>query len=692
MKKVLIGLGVLVVLLVIVAFAVPALIPTDTYKTRLLAAIHDATGRDARIDGDFGFSILPNVEFTAGKVSLANAKGRQPANMVALDKLKVRVAVLPLLSGKVQIDSFVLDKPVISLSVDKAGVPNWQFAKMETGAAPAAKQAAPTPTAKSEAGGGAPSMLKGLTLGDVRIVDGKVSYADARTGKDYVIDNVNMKVALPSLSSPMEVDGSLVWNKEKIVLSLHADDPNALLNGKASPITSTVASNPVKLAFKGSLANGAVMKAHGTVDLDVPSVRKLAAWTGSPLNAPGSGFGPLKVSGTVDMDGKKLAFTDAKLAFDAIKGTGAVRYDGGGARPYVNAKLAVENLDLNPYLPPEGASGGAENKPAAGAPAGKTAPAPAAEAGWSDKPLDVSVLKQADADLDFTLGGLVMRKIKIGKSHLAAKLAGGNLTANLTEMALYGGKGTAKVTANGAGKVPQVGLAFDISGVQANPLLADAIGLERLEGTGNASLDVKGAGASERAIVSALDGQGKIQFLNGAIRGINLAAMVRNVKSAFLNPEADKTQKTDFSELAGTYVIRNGILTNNDLEMKSPLLRIAGKGTVNLPARTVNYRVEPKLVASTSGQGGQSGLSGLMVPVMVTGPWNHLSYQPDLAAAVSGAVKGKALEELQKVVPGGGKGLIPGVGGSSGGSSSSGGGGSSPVPDVGKTLKGLFGK
>ncbi len=680
MKKVLIGIGAVIVVLVIAAYVVPMLVPVDAYKGRVLAAIHDATGREAKIDGNFGFSILPNVEFDAGKVSLANAKGATPANMVTLDKLKVRVALLPLLSGQVRVDSFVLEKPVIALSVDKNGVPNWQFEKKEAAAAKA-EPAKPAGEAKPAEGGGA-SALKGLTLGDVRIDDGKVTYADARTGKSYAIDNVNMKVALPSLSSPMQLDGSLVWNKEKIALALHADKPNALLDGNASPVSASVTSDPIKFSYKGSLANGKTMKAHGTIDLNVPSVRKLAAWAGSPLNAPGTGFGPLSVAGTVDMDGQKIAFTDAKLALDAIKGTGAVRYEGGRARPYVNAKLAVETLDLNPYLPPEGApaaSGGGGG----GAPGAKpAAPAPAAEEGWSDKPLDLAALKQADADLDFTLGGLLMRKIKVGKSHLAATLKNGRLVADLTEMALYGGKGTAKVTADGSGSVPQVGLSFDLAGLQANPALSDAIGLDRIEGTANAHLDAKGAGRSQRAIVSALDGQGKVQFLNGAIRGINLAAMVRNVKSAFLNSEADKQQKTDFSELSGTYVIRNGILTNNDLELKSPLLRVTGKGTVDLPKRTVNYRVEPKLVASTTGQGGQSGLAGLMVPVIVTGPWSHLSYQPDLAAAVSGAAKGKALQQLEKVIPG-----VGGKSGATGGSS-----GSSPVPDVGGALKGLFGK
>jgi AsmA protein len=174
-----------------------------------------------------------------------------------------------------------------------------------------------------------------------------------------------------------------------------------------------------------------------------------------------------------------------------------------------------------------------------------------------------------------------------------------------------------------------------------------------------------------------------VQFLDGAVRGINLAAMVRNIQGAFLDPEARKQQKTDFAELGGTYTIKSGILTNQDLELKSPLLRVTGKGTVNLPQRTVNYRVEPKAVASATGQGGASDVSGIMVPVIVEGPWDNLSYKPDLAGAIGGVARERALEQLQRVVPGGATGT-------------GGGTPSSPAPSLpvnpGDTLRRMLGR
>lgn len=637
MKKILIGLGVLVVLIVALAIIVPLLIPLDTYKAQALTRIEQATGRKARIDGELSFSVLPTFKFTAGKVALANAPGAQPAEMVTLDKLNIRVAIFPLLRGNVVVDAFVLDKPVISLSIDRSGRPNWQFDTQ-----PAKPDAAP-----AKSGGGGPG-LSGLTLGDVRIVDGKIAYADARSGARYDIDAVNMKVALASLSSPMKAEGSLVWNKEKVTLTLDVENPEALLGGKPTDLATRVTSAPVTFGLKGKASTAGVMKASGALELDVPSVRKLAAWAGSPIDMPGTGLGPLKITGTVEIDGARAAFRDARIALDDIKGSGEFRFDSSGQRPYAGGKLALEKVDLNPYLPPESAaSKSGDAKPAPGSP-------PAASQGWSDDPIDLSPLRQADADFDLTVASLIARKIKIGASHVVVTLKNGLLVANLADMALYGGSGKAKITADASQRTPAVALSFGLTGVEARPLLTDAIDFERIEGKANAALETQGRGGSQRQIISSLDGAGRFQFLDGAVRGLNLAAMLRNVSSAFLDPAARKEQKTDFAELSGTYTIRSGIVTNNDMELKSPVFRVTGKGTVDLPQRRMNYRVEPKAVASLQGQGGASDVAGITVPVIVEGPWDNLSYRPDLAGAVGSAAKGKALEQLEKRIPGAG--------------------------------------
>ena len=217
-------------------------------------------------------------------------------------------------------------------------------------------------------------------------------------------------------------------------------------------------------------------------------------------------------------------------------------------------------------------------------------------------------------------------------------------------MALYGGKGRLRLEIDDRGKVK---IKKTLRG-SAKPFLKDAIGFDRPSGKANARFILSTGGPHEKAMVGRLNGTGGIRFADGAIEGINLGAMVRNVKTAFLDSGAGRTEKTDFTALVGKYIIRNGIVTNDGAtRMISPLLRLSAAGTVDLPARTIDYRVVPKLVGSATGQGGKRDVAGLSVPVIVKGPWANISYRPDLAGIVKELVKdpAAAVESLKNLAP-----------------------------------------
>jgi AsmA protein len=477
----------------------------------------------------------------------------------------------------------------------------------------------------------------------------------------------------------MRAEGSVVWNKEPLNLTAVLSRPNALMAGQSSDVDIRLKSAPVAFSFKGKAATGKVNTLAGHIDLDVPSVRKLAAWTGSPLEAPGTGFGPLKITGNLDARGGLVAFRTAKFSLDALSGTGDLSVDARGRKPVVVASLKVGQLDLNPYLPPESVP----LKKAAPTPA----PSPAAGKGgageWSDEPIDLSGLNAADATLALGVAGITVRKIKVGPSKLKVNLKNGTLVSDLTEMALYEGTGKAKITTTAEKGGAMVSMTADLSKFKANPFLRDAMDLDRIEGTANATVNLTTRGRTQREMVSALDGNGKVAFTNGAIKGINIAAMIRNIGAAFMDSAGGKAQQTDFSEMGGTFQIRNGILSNNDLALLSPLMRVTGKGTVNLPQRRIDYRLEPKAVASLKGQGGKADTSGVAVPVIVKGPWHDITYTPDLAGALGNIAKDpKSLDALKK--------LIPGLGGGkdSGGTDSS----QQPAPSPLDPLKQLFGR
>ena len=667
MKKLLIGALAVVLLVVVVLAAAPFFIPVDVYKQQIVERTRDATGRELTIGGELGLSLLPRFELRAEDVAFANAPGASEADMATLKELVLRLQILPLLALDVKVDSFVLVEPVIHLEIDKKGRPNWQF-----DGAPGGEAEAQTETGKAEDTDGKGAGLAELSLGDVRLENGLVTYRDARSGQAMEVSAINMTVSLPDLASPFAAKGSLVWNGEQVTLTAEGDNPRRLMAGEATPVELAVESKTVDLSFAGRITLAEAVSLDGKAGLDVPSIRDLAAWTGNPIEAAGTGLGPLKIAGQVKVAGPKISFSGAEIALDEMKATGDITVDTGRARPRVTGRLDLDLLDLNPYLPPP-AEGKADKK------GEKAAPAKGAPGDWSDEPIDLSGLKAADVDFGLTVGGIRVQDVKVGRSALAVSLKGGLLVADLEELNLYDGKGKGKITVDGRGQVPAVRNAFTMEGISAEPLLTDAAKFDRLAGTGQFEISVSTQGKSERAMVEALNGKGAVKFVDGAIKGVNLAAMVRNVKSAFVPGGAGDTQKTDFAELSGTFRIENGILRNDDLKLLNPLIRLAGAGTSDLPKRRVDYRVEPKVVGSLKGQGAEDEAKGLMVPVTVKGPWHDLKYRPDLAGLVGGVAKdpAKALEGAKETL----KGLTkpPEEGGET------------AVPDPKKALKKLFG-
>lgn len=637
MKKLLIGLGVLVVLLLAAVIVIPMLVPLEQYKGEIQARAKEATGRDLRIDGDISLSLLPVIAVSVEDVGFSNAPGATTPEMATIDRLDVALQILPLLSGEVAVDRFILEKPVINLEVDENGKPNWQ---LDTAGA-----AAPSGGDAGAAGGGdGGTTVSEIRLGEVRLVDGTLNYIDRQGGQEITVSEVNMEIALPSLSSPFAAEGSAVWNGETVSLEVNAENPRALMAGETTNLAMKVDSAPVAFSFDGAARNADALGLQGALSLDIPSLRELAAWTGNPIDFPGEGLGPFNIAGELEMMGAKVALTEAKIRFDEINGEGLFSVDATGAKPLIRAELTVDELNVNPYLPPEQESA-ADGQSTGGSAGG------GGEGGgdWSDEPIDVSGLGAVNADFSFKTGGIQYRDVKIGQSNLTVVLQDSKLTADLAEMQLYDGSGKGKVVLDGSSGQPAISADFDLANFQAGPFLQDLAKFDRILGTTESQLSVKTNGATQRELVSNLNGNGAVVFRDGAIKGVNIAAMVRNISTGSLDQSFDEAQATDFAELSGTFTIDKGIVSNDDLSLIAPLVRMTGEGKVPLPPRTVDYVVKPKLVASVEGQGGAGDLGGIAVPVKVTGPWSDVSYQPDLEAVLRDQVKDPSavIENLQ---------------------------------------------
>ena len=191
--------------------------------------------------------------------------------------------------------------------------------------------------------------------------------------------------------------------------------------------------------------------------------------------------------------------------------------------------------------------------------------------------------------------------------------------------------------------------------------------------------------SSEAAIVNSLNGTSQVALKDGAVVGFDIGGAMHEVSEGSIPSfESDPAKRTDFRALTGTFTIANGIATNNDLKLDSQHLHASGDGTVDLPQRTLDYTVRPKLVANIGGDGGDASAIGIEVPVQITGSWEDPSLAPDIAGAINNPNTVDAVKQIGKQLKGKGAGEIVKdlFGKSEDGSSSK----------AEKLLEGLFGK
>ncbi|MTH96905.1 AsmA family protein [Roseibium sp. RKSG952] len=483
--------------------------------------------------------------------------------------------------------------------------------------------------------GATPAMLVGnLDLrGSVDIRDGTIGGLDLdKLVKDEAansLEDINLNVVLSGLSNPLDVSGSLAWRGETFTATGSAT-PGPFLAGLSTPVTARVRSNRVSFGFEGKGSRTAGL--DGAMTVETGDLRNLLAWMGQPI-ATGSGLQRFKAAGLFTAEPNGIGFEETGFTLDETSGQadGRVTF---GAKPALQANLQLSHLVLDPYLGKDTSASGAKGKDE-----GRNRTQSTQQPGWSTDAFDFSGLHAVNADLRVTAKEIRWDKIKTGESRLTAQIENGVLTANLEKLSLYEGEGSGTLVLNGASALPSVQARFSFDGLQALPALKDAAGVDWVEGQAAMILDVESSGASEQQLVSGLGGTARFEFADGAVLGLNIPKMVRELSlETLLGWKENKDQKTDFTSFGASFQIQNGVATTGDLVLAGPLVRMTGSGRTDMPAQTIDWKVEPLVVPTLQGEvpvprrkGADKELIGLGVPVVIKGAWAKPAIYPDIA-------------------------------------------------------------
>jgi len=685
--------------------------PND-YKPQIVELVREHGQRTLKLEGDIRLEFWPGIGAELGKLSLSERNSDQL--FMAVDSARFSLKLLPLLSKQLVVDEVAVRGARISLVRDRKGRLNLDDLAGGGAAAGDGKPGARKPAS------GEPVRQFAFDVDHVVIADSMLEFRDEAAGTRYAMTKLNLQTGRIASGVPTDIRLTLAAQADRPKLELAVDLKTRLMfdAGKKSAAldklvldirgrTATLQDLELKLGLP-ALAGTAEAFQAGAATIDAGFRQdgrtfklRLASPLQGKLQAQQYSLPQLKVS---------LGATGAGLPAQGISGELAgsasadlakdnVRLDLAGtlAGSALNARLGItgfgpsaygfdidlDQLDVDRLMPAAAPAdkGGATAPVAAGAQASPVA-----------KTFDLSGLKTLRADGNIRIGALTVNNLKLQNLRAGLKSAAGRLTVSPLSAALYQGRLEGSVTVDAAPNVPAFALKQALSGVSLAPLLKDLANNETLEGRGTITADLNTRGNTADALKRALAGTAALQVADGALKGIDIAGAIRSAKSRLgalkgeQTQQADVRQKTDFSELTASFRINGGVARNNDLSMKSPLLRVGGEGEINIGADTLNYLVKASIVGTSKGQGGREtdDLRGLTIPVRVSGPLKAPSYRLDFGAMVTDTVKQKAEDALKKRVldrlaPQPGAGAAPAEGAKSGGSARD-------------ALKGLFGR
>ena len=655
-------------LLVGITFILLTVDPNE-HKSKIEALVQEQTGRTFQISGELNLSFFPWVGVKVGAMSLGNAPGFGEQAFVAIQNAEVHVEVMPLLQQEIKVSTITLNGLALNLAKNAEGKDNWSDIGQSSDD-PTTDTISPSddePTQSSSA-------LTAVSLGGLHISNANIHYVDASTNAEHRIQNLSLSTGPLTLGQAFDLTLELVVSSNQpqieshiqLVSRINADiaqqrfelsnvQLDILTTGEGLPsqgaklsattdITLDLAAQTLdmpRLALNIADQLHATLSAKGSNIIDTPEFngaldiaqfnpKQLLTTFGQPEpdthHKPALTAASLALSFAATPDSAQLKDMTMKLDESTVTSTLGVK---NFAQPALDFQLHIDRFNVDNYLPtPTESESSTDTTPTS-----------------SSEPLDLTPLRELNLKGQINIDHLVASNLKVNDIAVTINAKDGLINIHPLKANLYDGKYNGNVRLNAQGDTLKTSLDETLNGIQAGPLLQDFMENDLIEGQGDVSIKLTALGSDGDSIMQSADGLVKLAFTDGAINGYNIGQILRDAKARLKGEKlsSDEEIKTDFAEMSASFQLKDGVAKNNDLSVKSPLLRASGEGEVFYVKQALDYVATVTIVGTSKGQGGKEldDLKGLPLDIHIKGPFTEPDIDVDLAKALKEQAKAK---------------------------------------------------
>ena len=562
-----------------------------------------ATGRSLAIGGDMDLAISWTPTIAIENVTFGNAAWGVWPELFSIRRLEVKVALLPLLSGEIEVRRLVAIEPSILLETNLDGQGNWIFAESAESAA-GTEDAVPIPAFRR-----------------IEIRDGRVLYRNGRSDQEILVELEALNAAAASPSSPSVVDFRGKYNGVEISGAGRFASRDQLLSGKRIPLDLDLQLGPTALKLAGEIADLAAARGLA-LDLDMrgPKLADLGPIVGEDLPQ----LGPYSLTGQLrdTEQGLKIVGLAATLGNSDMAGNLNMIFS--GPRPLFDATLNASALDLRDFL---GRDPGPEAETQSPSPGQDAKP----KRVFSAEPLPLDTLRAFDANIKINADQAQFdEKTMIADLAAEADLKAGLLTLRDLRGGFSGGNVAGGLSLDAAAGDAQLALALTAKNFNYGRFLLGRDITDGVDGTLDAEMDLRASGNSLHAWAKSMDGRIKLVGGKGRVRSDLLqagGAGLIDMVSAWREAENDLALNCVVMVLP----VKDGVMNAEAVLIDTEAVTVGVTGEVKLGEETLDLKVTP--------QAKQTSLMSLAVPVRVDGYLADPGVGPDALGTALGAAK-----------------------------------------------------
>lgn len=695
----------LIAAIVVAMVLVVVFVDPNDYRDDIAQLVEKQTGRKLNLGGDLKLSVFPWIALEIGNATLSDAPGFGDEPFVSIKQARVGVRLLPLLHGSVEVGKISLDGARVRLITDAQGRNNWADLGKQGKEDASPQEQGPTqlPT------------VAGIDVKDTTVTMENQQEKSRSVVRDFTLTTGQLKSGEPfdvktqfvleqdPSAVKVHLSSSVTADLEHNVYKLARPEIDVTLSGptypaegllveiRAAALTADIGRKlhqlegfdlktrwkgegypadgvPVSLQAKSLNANLATQTLELLgLDADVAGAHISGSLTGTEiLDAPKLG-GPLKLDAIAPRDWlpklgiklpptrdatvyKTLSFSgkvsatktsadvsDIVLQLDDTMAKGSLGVADFDAKA-LRFDLDVDRINADRYLAP---------------PVEKPAASPATKEPPTEIPVDM--LRTLNARGELRVGQAIFSGMTFTKLRLGVNARDGRVRFNPSEASMYGGQYRGDIGIDATGKVAAISLDEHVSAVNFAPLFKDLFKSERFSGKGNANIKLTGAGRTTDDVMRTLGGTLDFKVADGALEGADLLYEIRRARAVLKQqaiPERSGPARTAFSAMQGTAAMQNGVLSNNDLNIATSLLKVTGQGTVDVPRSTLDYRLVAAVLKVPREGADPSQLQDMVdaeIPVKVTGSLSDPKVRPDVEGYLKDEVKKRVEKERGKV-------------------------------------------